>query len=132
MPDVVTCILLHKGKLLLLKRSDRVSTYRGQWAGISGYLEPGDEVEQRAYIEIKEETGLDSDQVHLISRGDPIEFFDSQEVQQWCVHPFLFFSLTDEITIDWEHETYAWVDPEQLRNYETVPKLEETVRQMLP
>jgi 8-oxo-dGTP pyrophosphatase MutT (NUDIX family) len=131
MPDVVTCILLYNGKLLLLKRSDRVSTYRGQWAGVSGYVEPGDQIEDRAYTEIEEETSLRRDQVRLTTRGDPIEFYDPMEDQHWRVHPFLFSALTDEVAVDWEHETYKWIAPERLGDYVTVPKLKETLQNML-
>ena len=131
MPDVVTCILMYKGKILLLKRSDLVSTYQGQWAGVSGYVEPGDEIEARAIIEIMEETGLHRDQFSLITRGNPIEFYDPAEDRHWCVHPFLFSALTDDIVVDWEHETFEWVDLERLGDYATVPKLKETVWQLL-
>jgi 8-oxo-dGTP pyrophosphatase MutT (NUDIX family) len=94
-------------------------------------VEPGDTIEGRAYAEIYEETGLRPGQVHLIVKGPPIEFFDAQEDQHWCVHPFLFSTSTNEISIDWEHEAYMWITPDQLDTFETVPKLKETIRQML-
>ena len=36
---VVTCFLMHQGKLLVLRRSAKVRTYQGKWAGVSGYIE---------------------------------------------------------------------------------------------
>ena len=132
MPAVVTCILLYEDKMLLLKRSNQVSTYQGQWAGVSGYVEPGDDVRERAIIEITEEIGLRRDQVQLITQGEPIEFYDPGETQRWCVHPFLFSTCTNKVTLDWEHDDYAWVSATQLDNYNTVPKLKETVQQLLP
>ena len=132
MPDVVTCILIQEEKILVLKRSNQVNTYQGKWACISGYIEPGDDVMERAYIEIKEETGLHRNQVQLLARGDPIEFHDTQEKQDWRIHSFLFSSQTNKVVIDWEHETYAWITLEQLDDYDLVPKLKETVRKMLP
>ncbi|MGC9553832.1 MAG: NUDIX domain-containing protein [Thermoplasmatota archaeon] len=132
MPDVVTCILLHQGRLLLLKRSDRVSTYRGLWAGVSGYVEEGDDPLERAYIEIEEETGLTREQMVLERGAPPVEFYDPGEGRRWRVHPFLFRALTAEVSIDWEHDDYAWVAPEELDRYPTVPKLAETVRRLLP
>jgi len=40
---VVTCFLLRRAaagdEVLLLRRSQKVGTYRGRWAGVSGYLE---------------------------------------------------------------------------------------------
>ncbi len=48
--EVVTCFLLRRGEggdtLLLLRRSDRVSTYQGLWASVSGYLESESPLEQ--------------------------------------------------------------------------------------
>lgn len=131
MPDVVTCLLLHEGRLLLLKRSDRVSTYQGRWAGVSGYVEEGDELLERAYTEIHEETGLTREQVALERRASPVEFYDPEEGRRWRVHPFLFRALTSEVTIDWEHDDYAWITPAELDRYPTVPKLRETVHRLL-
>ena len=39
MPQVVTCILEHGGKILLFKRSSLVGTYGGLWVGVAGYEE---------------------------------------------------------------------------------------------
>ena len=36
---VVTCFLEHGGEIPLLRRSQRVGTYKGRWAGVSGYIE---------------------------------------------------------------------------------------------
>ena len=94
-------------------------------------MEPGDTIEERAYTEIYEETGLCPGQVNLIARGPPIEFYDAQEDRHRCVHPFLFSTTTNEISIDWEHETYMWTTPAQLDTFKTVPKLKETIRKML-
>ena len=43
MPKAVTCLLINdNGKLLILKRSKKVSTYKGQWGGVAGYIEEGE------------------------------------------------------------------------------------------
>ena len=55
---VVTCFLEHDGQIMILRRSERVGTYRGKWAGVSGYIEEGSTPSQQAWIEIKEEAGL--------------------------------------------------------------------------
>ena len=39
---IVTAILSHKNKILIVKRSQKVQTFPGQWSGISGYLEKYD------------------------------------------------------------------------------------------
>jgi 8-oxo-dGTP diphosphatase len=124
---VVTCFLEYDKRILLLRRSERVGTYRGRWAGISGYIEEGNTPYQQALEEIKEETGLDKEHVKLIREGQPLEVVDEQMGRKWIVHPFRFRVMKPEkIEMDWEHTELRWVDPEDIAKYETVPKLLET------
>jgi len=127
MIEVVTAILSKDKKVLLLKRGNKVRTYKGKWAGVSGYLEENEEPLQRALKEIEEETGLGRDDIILIKEGEPIEFHDEEEGVEWKVYPFLFKTKKDEIKIDWEHTAYKWVSIDELKNYDTVPKLKEVV-----
>jgi len=131
MPDVVTCVISHDGRILILKRSGKVGTHRGKWACISGYVEKGDKIEERAFREIEEETGLSRGDIRLERRGQPVNFFDKAEKKLWTVHPFLFSSATDVIKIDWEHVEYRWIKPSEIASYDTVPKLREVVESLI-
>jgi len=124
---VVTCILRRRGKVLLLQRGRAVGSYRGQWAGVSGYIEDGEEDEAAARREIEEETG--TKQVRLICRTEPQRFRDGDTV--WTVHPFLFDLRARDIRTDWEHERYEWVLPEDIGGYPTVPELQRVVHGLL-
>ncbi|MEA2054608.1 MAG: NUDIX domain-containing protein [Candidatus Thermoplasmatota archaeon] len=132
MPDVVTCIILFRGKMLLLKRSNKVGTHKGKWACISGYVEEGDDILERALSEVEEEIGLSQNEIKLQEEGKPIKFFDEIEEKTWTVHPFLFKSNTDKIEIDWEHVGYVWITPSEIEKYDTVPKLKEVVNSFIP
>ena len=124
---VVTCFLEHDGKVMILHRSGRVGTYRGKWAGISGYIEKGNSALEQARTEIKEEAGLGADDVELVREGEPGEVVDLELGRKWIVHPFRFKVLTpDKITVDWEHTEAKWIDPEDIGRHETVPNLCET------
>jgi len=124
---VVTCFLEYDKKILLLRRSERVGTYRGRWAGISGYIEEENTPYQQALEEIKEETGLDKEDVKLIKEGQPLEVVDEQMGKKWIVHPFRFQVMKPEkIEMDWEHTELRWIAPEDVSKYETVPRLLET------
>jgi 8-oxo-dGTP pyrophosphatase MutT (NUDIX family) len=128
---IVTSFLRYHGKILLLQRSSKVSTYTGKWAGCSGYLEEKNEdPDKRAIIEIQEELKIPSDQITLIKKGDPLEIIDKKTT--WVVHPYLFETETDQIQLDWEHQNYIWLYPEEIEtiNLETVPKLRETFDQV--
>src|SRR5579862_2692359 len=90
---VVSCFLLRRDRgrdeVLLAQRSQRVRTYRGAWAAISGYVEPGVTPLEQAYTEIREETALQRDDVELLRVGEPLPFTDANIGQAWVVHPFL-------------------------------------------
>ena len=126
--NVVTVFLEHDRKILLLRRSQKASTMRGLWAGISGYIENNDALTQ-ALKEIEEETGLSNKKLNLLHVGQPLEVveFDNPDTV-WVVHPYLFHSNTSLIRIDWEHDEVRWINPNEIKSYETVPKLKEALR----
>ena len=133
---VVTCFVLRRtpagDEVLLLRRSQQVGTYRGRWAGVSGYLEVSDPLAQ-AYREIEEETGLTQDEMTLLQTGEPLEVLDAQAGRRWTVHPFLFEVRPDaQVRVDWEHTEARWVRPEEVFAFETVPQLAEVLMRVYP
>ncbi|TET40466.1 MAG: NUDIX pyrophosphatase [Dehalococcoidia bacterium] len=121
---VVTCFLEYDNKILLLRRSERVGVYRGRWAGVSGYIEEGNTPYEQALEEIREETGLGGEDIQLVREGELLEVIDEEIGRKWIVHPFRFRVIRPEkIKIDWEHTEMKWIDPEEIEQYETVPKL---------
>jgi len=134
MPQVVTCILEHDGKILLFKRSNLVGTYRGLWGGVAGYVEELEDPYDTAVKEIRQETGISLDALELVKKGEPIEFSDTYDGRRydWIVYPFLFHIRSKEIVrIDWEHEEYRWLTLSELKKFDTVPGLDEVVGQLL-
>ena len=63
-------------RMLIVQRSQRVGSYHGQWAGISGFVEPGITPDEQAFTEIREETALQRDQVRMLRRGAVVEHSD--------------------------------------------------------
>ena len=124
---VVTDILRHKGRVLLLQRSNSVGSYRGQWAGVSGYIEHGEVPEKAARRELDEELGLG--RVKLARSIDPQSFRDGDVA--WTVHAFLFDVRDAKMKLDWEHQRYEWVSPEDVARYPTVPGLQKIVCKLL-
>ena len=82
-PHVVTAFLLRtdrgRDEILLVRRSERVRTYRGAWAAISGYLEPGVTPLDQAYTELSEEASLPRDAVELLRVGAPLPVRDEAQ-----------------------------------------------------
>ncbi|APW97527.1 initiation factor 2B [Halobiforma lacisalsi AJ5] len=125
---VVTAFLRHRGRLLLLRRSDAVGTYTGAWGGVSGFAEGNPDEQVR--VEIREETGLEDDDVSFVRSGRPVEFVDEDLEREWVVHPYLFDVGSDdpEIDLSEEHDEYTWHPPTAALEgvgeaLETVPEL---------
>ncbi len=129
--DVVTVFLTHRSKILVLKRSREVGTYKGHWAGVSGYLESEDPLKQ-AYSEMAEEVGLSEQDVTLVKAGKPLEIVDDAQDRAWRVHPFLFsVHEPDTIRLDWENIEMRWILPEEIDQLKTVPALKETLERVI-
>lgn len=104
-----------------------MGTYRGSWAGVSGYVEQGNSPYQQALEEIRDEIGLDKGDIELMKKGESLEVVDEKIGRKWVVHPYRFRVMkSDKIEIDWEHTDMRWIDPGDIGEYETVPKLWET------
>ena len=120
--EVVTSFLEDaEGRILLLERSEKVGSFQGHWAGVSGFLEAATPLEQ-AFREILEETGLNANDVELRSEGAPVLARDG--VRVFVVHPFRFRALRTDVRLDWEHTKAEWVEPSEIRRRPTVPKLD--------
>ncbi len=135
MPKVVTCILIDENKnILIFKRSNKVSTYKGYWSGISGYIEKDEEPVDTAFKEIKQETGLSDENVELIKTVEPVEFIDiyKDKKYSWKVYPFLFkIRKESKIQINWENISYRWIKLSDIDEFETVPRLKEVLVKLL-
>jgi predicted aconitase with swiveling domain len=132
MPDVhrqaaVTSFLLNRDKVLILKRSDKVGTHKGKWAGVSGYLEDDESPEDRSKQEILEETGIANPL--LLRSGEPVLARGDDTV--WEIHPFLYKVDTRDVAIDWEHVEYKWVSPEDVTDYGSVSRLKRVLDSVL-
>jgi len=124
---VVTCILRNKGKILLLRRSSEVGSYRGRWAGVSGFIERGEKDSEAARRELREEIGRGK--ARLAKNIEPRMFRDGATT--WVVHPFLFDVGDRKVRLDWEHAAFEWISPSEMTDYPTVPGLEQIVCKLL-
>ncbi|KAJ1921382.1 hypothetical protein H4219_000699 [Mycoemilia scoparia] len=111
---------------LLLKRSDKVRTFKHSWAAVSGTLDASDDGDhfECALREISEETGFHRDQLLLVNKGEAQHIKHSSTGNTFTVYPFLFqLKNVDQISktlrMDWEHEELLWVPEDQVMDFMT-------------
>ena len=129
---IVTSFIISNEKFLLLKRSEKVKSMKGLWAGISGIIEKNEESLQRAKIEIFEELGIKEDQIKLLKTAERMRVVSPQyKNHEWEIFPFLFEANNPEIKLNWENSEYKWISADELNNYKTVPNLEKVLLSLL-
>lgn len=129
---IVTSFITSNEKFLLLKRSEKVKSMKGLWAGISGIIEKKEEPLQRAKIEIFEELGIKGDHIKLLKTAERMRVVSPQyKNHEWEIFPFLFEANNPEIKLNWENSEYKWISADELNNYKTVPNLEKVLLSLL-
>ena len=119
---VVTSIIGNESDILILKRSNKVKSFRHKWGGVSGYFEKNEDLLSRALIEIYEETKINKENLTLrrILKQITIEIDKEKSI---IIQPFYFYSKSKSVSMNWEHSEHRWIAKNQLDIYETVPKL---------
>lgn len=129
---VLTCFIEYQGKILLLKRSDQVGTYKGLWNSVAGYLDELKPLEDKVKEELKEELGILEQDIEEIKLGQIFEFTDESIDKTWIIHPVLVKLETEpNIKLDWEHTEYLWINPEEITSYQITPRLDESLRKAM-
>jgi 8-oxo-dGTP pyrophosphatase MutT (NUDIX family) len=129
---IVTSFIKDDEKLLILKRSNKVKTMKGLWAGVSGIIENDEEPLKRAKIEIFEEAGITEEKIKLIKAVEEMKVNSPQyENHEWEIFPFLFETKNPTIKLNWENSEFKWINIDELENYETVPNLQKVLLSLL-
>ena len=129
---IVTSFIKDNDKFLLLKRSDKVKTMKGLWAGVSGIIEKNEEPLTRAKIEIFEELGITEDQIKFLKSASEMKAHSPQyENHEWEIFPFLFEVKNPTINLNWENSEYVWITVDEIKNYETVPSIDKVLLSLL-
>jgi len=129
---IVTSFIKDNEKLLILKRSDKVKSMKGLWAGISGIIEKNEEPLERARIEIFEEVGITEDMITLVKSAEEMRVNSPQyENHEWEIFPFLFEAKNPIIKLNWENSEFKWIDVRELENFDTVPSLQKVLFNLL-
>ena len=124
---IVTSVLGNDDKFLILNRSLSTKTMQNKWAGISGYMEPGEDLLSRALLEIYEETKIDKHDLILYKILDRISIHIRADTI-FVIQPFYFLSHTQKVILNWEHIEYRWIGLPDIDKYEYVPRFSEILK----
>jgi len=124
---VVSAILENRGRILLVRRSQEVGSFRGRWSAISGYIEGREDPKVRAVQEAREETGIRG----LKFRAAGRTVLARDDGTAFVVHPFLFEAPSRRVRLDWENVEHRWVRPEDVDRFDTVPRLKDVIATVL-
>ena len=127
MKEAVTSFLINDGEVLILKRSEKVGTQKGKWAGVSGYLEEDESPESRSKQEILEETRMKG--ARMKKAGLPILARANETM--WKIYPFLYEVDSREVVLDWEHVEHRWIEPSDVVKFDRVSRLRKALQAVL-
>tara|TARA_R110002012_G_scaffold226235_1_gene398327 strand:+ start:203 stop:589 length:387 start_codon:yes stop_codon:yes gene_type:complete len=108
----VAVIFDREGRVLIALRPKEDRWMPKKWALVGGKLNEGETAIEAVIREVEEETTL--------KIYNPVEFYTSINGE---VVYFFTRDYEGDVTLDFEHDDYAWVYPENLTNYDIVPGL---------
>jgi len=110
---------IHKeGKVLMIKR--KFEPNKGRWSLPGGLLEVGEDPEQAAKREVREELGLEVAVEGLLQVANEVIPDDAGRVRyHFVLVDYLMRPLGDKITLNEESEEYAWFEPSAVEGLNT-------------
>ena len=107
-------ILDDEDRLLILLRSKGAHWMPQKWGLPGGRIERGENAAGAAIRETKEETDLDIDVADMV----PMPMHSNKNVDIFYAKKY-----TGTVSIDFEHEDYAWVARDEIEKYDTTPNI---------
>ncbi|WP_427925294.1 NUDIX hydrolase [Streptomyces sp. cg40] len=101
------------GRVLLVRRSATERFLPRVWGVPCGKLEPGEQPEDGALRELKEETGLLGEIVRRIGESSFVSEYQGRETKNWQDN-FLVRPLSRDITLPEPDQAYIWIAPSEL------------------
>lgn len=126
----VAVIFNEENKVLIVKRSKAVETFKGYWCFPGGGADEGETSEECAIRETYEETKL------KLNPSTLIYFYTVTKDRDKDIYFYIATSWKGKVEIDWESSDYQWIEASKLKDVKFLPTpiivfnlLEEWVRQ---
>lgn len=105
---VKAIVLNTEGKILLLKRSEKMKRQGGKWSLPGGSVERLENPKDAITREIQEETQLTVSNIH------PFETTGHEHEEDFVVViGYICHTENTAVTLNWEHDEYKWVTKEE-------------------
>ncbi|BDM70899.1 hypothetical protein HEK616_43860 [Streptomyces nigrescens] len=112
-PHLAAAVVVHNGRVLIVRRSYRERFLPGAWGVPCGKLEPGETPEAGALRELKEETGLLGAVVAHTGSASFLSDYQGRRVRNHQEN-FLVRPLTLDVVLPSPDQAYRWARPAEL------------------
>lgn len=130
---VVAVVQNERGDYLICRMPRDRGVFPGQWGLPGGGIEAGERMEAALRREIKEELGIEINDIKPLFFKDGLHkksFADASQLDIYMIFlVFLCRAASDEIKLSAEFSDYAWVSRETLQDYDLNSATIETFRQ---
>ncbi len=127
---VINCVLMFEDKILIVQRNKNLNFYPRCWNGVSGFLDDDKSLESKVRAEIKEELGVGSNDIVSIKLAKIFHQKAPKYNKTWIVHPILVRVRTNKIKLDWEAQSYKWIDINDINDFKLLPGFDEVIKEV--
>jgi 8-oxo-dGTP pyrophosphatase MutT (NUDIX family) len=105
----ITAVIIHGGRLLVLKRrSIPFILDPGEWEFVAGGRKGREGLDETAYREVLEETGLPREMLVLAAKRGRVVKTDAKRTIAYTNALYIFRSETDRVRLNIENSRYRW------------------------
>ncbi len=130
---IVACVIEFEGKILIVKRSTKVTGYNGKWDVVTGYIDnPNVSSIEHTVIELEEEIGINEESIGEIKIKNTYRYLDPQVKKTLLVFPVrVRLKSKPTIKLNEENTDFKWINPKDAGRYDSVPELDKSIKSAL-